>query len=179
MAETTRTVVIARQEFVLRPSQVELRLRGVLPEPVKEHFVVINRRRYPPKQVLGLVTGLDRAEFTTHHARRILTGLGFPADRRTRLHEAGRSSRRTDAGSSGSGAVARPRVRGAAIAMRPTADALEPYVGQWVATKGPEVLIAASDPRAVVGWLAKHGQQADSMFRVPQDEFEASGVAPS
>ena len=63
--------------------------------------------------------------------------------------------------------------------MRPTADALEPYVGQWVATKGPEVLIAASDPRAVVGWLAKHGQQADSMFRVPQDEFEASGVAPS
>jgi hypothetical protein len=179
MAETTRTVVIARQEFVLHPSQVELRLRGVLPEPVKEHFVVINRRRYPPKQVLGLVTGLDRAEFTTHHARRILTGLGFPADRRTRLHEAGRSSRRTGAGSSGSGAVARPRVHGADMAARPSGETLEPYVGQWVATKGPEVLVGASDPRAVVGWLAEHGQQADSMFRVPQDQFEASGVAPS
>ena len=58
-------------------------------------------------------------------------------------------------------------------------ETLEPYVGQWVATKGPEVLVGASDPRAVVGWLAEHGQQADSMFRVPQDQFEASGVAPS
>jgi hypothetical protein len=178
MAETTRTVVIARQEFVLRPSQVERRLRGVLPEPVKEHFVVINRRRYPPKQVLGLVTGLDRAAFTTHHARRILTGLGFPADRRTRLHEAGRSSRRS-AGSSGSGGAARTRARGAVIAARPSGETLEPYVGQWVATKGPEVLVGAADPRAVVGWLAEHGQQADSMFRVPQNEFEATGVAPS
>jgi len=48
-----------------------------------------------------------------------------------------------------------------------------------VATKGPEVLVGAADPRAVVGWLAEHGQQADSMFRVPQNEFEATGVAPS
>jgi hypothetical protein len=179
MTETTRTVVIARQEFLLRASQVELRLRGVLPEPVKEHFVVINRRRYPPKQVLGLVTGLDRAEFTTHHARRILTGLGFPADRRTRLQETGHLSSRTGPASSRRGAVARPRAGEAVMAARPSAEALDPYVGQWVATKGPEVLVAAADPRAVVGWLAEHRKQADSMFRVPQDEFEASGVAPS
>ena len=65
------------------------------------------------------------------------------------------------------------------MAARPSAEALDPYVGQWVATKGPEVLVAAADPRAVVGWLAEHRKQADSMFRVPQDEFEASGVAPS
>jgi hypothetical protein len=179
MAETTRTVVIARQEFVLRPSQVELRLRGVLPEPVKEHFVVINRRRYPPKQVLGLITGLDRAEFTTHHARRILTGLGFPADRRTRQQDASHLSPGRGAPSSRRGAVAPPRARGPVIAARPSSETLEPYVGQWVATKGPEVLVGASDPRTVVAWLAGHGQKADSMFRVPGDEFEASGVAPS
>jgi hypothetical protein len=178
MAETTRTIVIARQEFVLRASQVERRLRGVLPEPVKEHFVVINQRRYPPKQVLGLLTGLDRAEFTTHHARRILTGLGFPADRRTRTQEAGRSDPR-GARSSRPGAVARQRVRGGVMALRPSAETLEPYIGQWVATKGPEVLVAAPDPRSIVAWLAEHRQHADSMFRVPRDQFEASGVAPS
>ena len=75
-------MVIARQRFELGASEVERGVRGVLPEPVREHYVVVNRRRYPPKQVLELVTGLDRAEFTTHHARRILTGLGFPAGRR-------------------------------------------------------------------------------------------------
>jgi hypothetical protein len=174
MTETTRTFVIARQAFVLRASHIERRLRLVLPEPVKEHFVVINRRRYPPKQVLGLVTGLDRAEFTTHHARRILTGLGFPAGRRT-----GRSDVRRGVRSGRRAAVARPRRRGGVMTARPTAETLEPYMGQWVATKGSEVLVAAPDPRAVVGWLAEHGQQADSMFRVPQDQFEASGVAPS
>lgn len=179
MAETTRTIVIARREFVLRASQVERRLRGVLPEPIKEHFVIINRRRYPPKQVLGLVTGLDRAEFTTHHARRILTGLGFPAGRRTRSPAASNGSFRRAGQSDRRARVARSRRPRSVATARPSAETLEPYVGQWVATKGAEVLIAAEDPHAVVGWLAKHHQQADSMFRVPQDDFEASGVAPS
>ena len=58
-------------------------MRGVAPEPLKDHFVVINRRRYPPKQVIEALTGLDRAEFTTHDARRIVTGLGFAAGRRS------------------------------------------------------------------------------------------------
>ncbi|MGO9320010.1 MAG: hypothetical protein ACLPUT_06945 [Solirubrobacteraceae bacterium] len=62
--------------------------------------------------------------------------------------------------------------------MRATAETLEPFIGQWVATKGPEVLVAAGDPRTVVRWLAEHRQQADSMFRVPAGEFEASGLAP-
>ncbi|MGA2453790.1 MAG: hypothetical protein ABSG93_09750 [Solirubrobacteraceae bacterium] len=62
--------------------------------------------------------------------------------------------------------------------MRATAETLEPFVGQWVATKGPEVLVAADDPRTVVSWLAEHRQRADSMFRVPAEEFQASGLAP-
>jgi hypothetical protein len=52
---------------------VQAALEGVLPEPIHEHFVVINGRRWPPKQVLALVTGLDRADFTTHQARRAPT----------------------------------------------------------------------------------------------------------
>jgi hypothetical protein len=64
------------------------------------------------------------------------------------------------------------------VTVRPSAEVLEPFVGQWVATKGPEVLVAAEDPREVVSWLTEHRQQADSMFRVPRDEVEASGLAP-
>jgi hypothetical protein len=54
--------------------------------------------------------------------------------------------------------------------MRPTAETLEPFIGQWVATKGSDVLVAADDPRAVVRWLTEHRQQADSMFGVPTEE---------
>jgi hypothetical protein len=169
MAETKRTMVIAHRRFELGPSEVERGLRGVLPEPVREHYIVVNERRYPPKQVVALVTGLDRSEFTTHHARRILTGLGFPAGRRRSARERAPSEPRPGA---------RRRRGGDGVNARPGAEVLEPFVGQWVATRGPEVLVAAEDPRQVVSWLAEHRQQADSMFRVPRDEVEASGLAP-
>lgn len=165
MSETIRNVNVAGRAFELRASQVERLMRRVLPEPLKDHFVVVGRRRYPPKQVLGEVTGLDRAEFTTHHARRILTGLGFVAGRRS-------------AEPTGRGFAAPPPGRRDSAASRPSAETLEPFVGQWVATKGPEVLVAAPEPKTVVGWLSEHGLKADSMFRVPADELEASGLAP-
>lgn len=34
----------------------------VLPEPIHQHYVVVGGRRYPPKQILTCVTGLDRAD---------------------------------------------------------------------------------------------------------------------
>jgi hypothetical protein len=153
-------------------------MRRVLPEPITSHYVVIDRRRYPPKQVLGVLTGLDRADFTSHQARRVLMGLGFQAGRRPggslldadSESEAGRPDARFPAARSG--------FRGPTTSMRATAETLEPFVGQWVATKGPEVLVAADDPRTVVSWLAEHRQRADSMFRVPAEEFQASGLAP-
>jgi hypothetical protein len=166
MAETLhKTVTIAKQRFELRRDRVERALRQTLPEPITSHYVVIGHRRYPPKQAISLVTGLDRADFTTHQARRILTGLGFPAGRRLR--------QRTPE------PAAEPAKRRAqTIRTRPTAETLEPFIGQWVATKEGEVLVAAPEPRTVVGWLAEHRQRADSMFRVPSNEFEASGLAP-
>jgi len=75
------TMTVAGHQYRLDPRGVEVALQGELPEPLYEHFVVINGRRWPPKQVLALVTGLDRADFTTHQARRALTRLGFPAGR--------------------------------------------------------------------------------------------------
>ena len=70
-------MTVSGHRFDLDPRAVEAALQGALPEPIQEHFVVINGRRWPPKQVLALVTGLDRADFTTHQARRALTRLGF------------------------------------------------------------------------------------------------------
>jgi hypothetical protein len=89
-------------------------------------------------------------------------------------HSHGRDRPRSAKGA----ATLRRRSVPAATTTRPSADTLEPFVGQWVATKGTEVLVAAPDPRTVVGWLAEHGKQADSMFRVPSEQLEASGLAP-
>src|SRR5207302_6036733 len=45
--------------------------------------LIVHGRRFPPKQPISLLTGLDKADFTTHQARRILKRLGFVAARRT------------------------------------------------------------------------------------------------
>lgn len=171
----TRSVTVAKRRFDLRRSEVERAMRRILPEPVFSHYVVVNRRRYPPKQVIGVVTGLDRADFTSHQARRILAGLGFATGRRSTEARPARAVVGETA-SPASRDQARERRRGAR--RRASAETLEPFVGQWVATRADEVLVAAPDPRTVVSWLAEHRQQADSMFRVPGSELEASGAAP-
>lgn len=56
-----------------------------------------------------------------------------------------------------------------------TADA----IGQWVAVKDDDVLVAADTPAAVLAWLTQHHQTADSMFRVPDNEAAAGGAAPA
>lgn len=151
------TATISGLRFDLDRETVVSALDGELPEPIQAHYVVVDGRRYPPKQVLALVTGLDRADFTTHHARRLLLRLGFSAARRSAAPTSGAN---------------------AAAAVSPYAEALRPYVGQWVATAGDEVLVGAKGPQEVVSWLTRHGRQADSMFRVPEGEAAAGGVAP-
>ncbi|HUA41992.1 MAG TPA: hypothetical protein VMA32_10520 [Streptosporangiaceae bacterium] len=74
-------MTVSGRTYDLDSRRVEAALQGALPEPIRVHFVVINGRRWPPKQVLAQVTGLDRADFTTHQARRALARLGFPAGR--------------------------------------------------------------------------------------------------
>lgn len=164
------TMTVSGRTYDLDPRRVEMALRGELPEPINEHFVVINGRRWPPKQVLALVTGLDRADFTTHQARRALTRLGFTAARAVRQR-----NRRPG----GSGAAA-PEPAGARAAepQRSLAEALRPFIGQWVAVRGDEVLVAADSPGEVVSWLARHQQTAQSIFRVPVSEQAISGAAP-
>ena len=154
---------VAGQQFELEPEGVERCVHGLLPDPVHEHYVVVQGRRFPPKQVISCATGLDRADFTTHQARRILRRLGFVAARITRDQENG-------AAGGGDGP------RGGR-----QAEALRPHVGKWVALAGPtDVLVAADTPQEVLAWLARHERRAPyGMFRVPISPAEAEGAAPA
>jgi len=165
MAEKTvvRQVKIAGHPFVLRRSDVVRAMRGVDPEPIRSHFVVVGTRRFPPKQVVGELTGLDRADFTTHQARRTLIRLGFSAGRRP-------------AKTSGPRSVSAHRQ--SVDTPERLADRLRPLAGKWVAIKDDDVMHASESPQELVGWLSRHGQKADSMFRVPDDELATTGLAP-
>ena len=157
MAETTsRDVTIAGKRFRFRKADVVRAARGLEPEPIASHFVVVGLRRFPPKQLICAMTGLDRADLTTHQARRTLTRLGFVAGRK--------EARRTAAG----------------INEQPVPQSarLESLAGNWVALKDDDVLHFAARPNEVVEWLAAHNQKADTMFRVPENAAAASGLAP-
>ena len=152
---------ISGQLFHLEREAVEEALGGVLPDPLRDHYVVVRGRRYPPKQVLARVTGLDRADFTTHQARRVLKRLGFVASR---------SARGSDvADETGEGPYGGRQ-----------AAALEPFRGKWVALASPtDVLVAADSPQEVLAWLARHERRASyGMFRVPASMAEVEGAGP-
>lgn len=164
-------MTVSGHKFDLDSRGVEAALEGVLPEPIHEHFVVISGRRWPPKQVLAVVTGLDRADFTTHQARSILTRLGFPAARAASLPE-------PRVGAAHDGLSPTPVASETNPGKSPLAEALRPFIGLWVAIRGNEVLVAAPSPKDVVAWLTQHGQRAQSMFRVPDSEQAITGAAP-
>lgn len=147
---------VAKKRFELTQSEVRRAVARALPEPLHEHYVVIDGARYPPKQVLALVTGLDRADFTTHQARRILRRLGFVV---------GRTSSRAPAGA----AEQRPPWPHGGV----QAEALAPHVGRWVAVRGADVLVAADTPQEILEWAERHEvDDADGMFRVPDGPAE-------
>jgi hypothetical protein len=154
---------ISGQQFVLEHGLVENACLGQLPAPVYEHYVIVSGRRFPPEQVLSCVTGLDRADFTTHQARRIFKRLGFVT---ARVAEPGAQAEQPGGGGPHGGRQA---------------AALEGFVGKWVALAGPtEVLVAAETPQEVLAWLARHERRAPyGMFRVPLSSGEAEGLAPA
>lgn len=153
---------IAGARLRLESAEIEGLAAALLPEPAREHYVVIAGRRFPPKQVISCATGIDRADFTTHQARRILRRLGFATARVSQ----------PEPGGDGGGGDGPHGGRQAA--------ALRPFVGKWVALSGPtDVLVAADTPEEVLAWLARHERQASfGMFRVPVSEAEIVGAAP-
>jgi len=68
---------VGGRDFDLTKQEVEARMMGEDPEPIQKHMVEVNGQMFPPKQVLGHVTGWDRTTFTTMEAQRVLTRIGF------------------------------------------------------------------------------------------------------
>jgi hypothetical protein len=153
---------IAGRRIELDRGEIENALRSVLPEPTREHYVVVGGRRYPPKQVISCVAAVDRADFTTHQARRIMRRLGFTT---ARVGDDAEPVSDENVGPHGG--------RQAAV--------LRPYLGKWVALASPtEVLVAADSPQEILAWLARHERRAAyGMFRVPLSLEEAEGAAPA
>jgi hypothetical protein len=155
------SVVIAGDSYVLGRDRLERAAQGLLPEPLRDHYAVVGGVRFPPKQLIAEVTGVDRADFTTNQARAILRRLGFAT---ARVSDTRKPARRT--------AEATVPYRSG------EADRLRPHLGQWVAVKGGDVLVAAETPDRVLAWLRTHGKRADSMFRVPIDPSVDLGGFP-
>lgn len=74
-------VTVGGKRRDITKDEVIRRMRGVEPEPVREHLVEIAGTAYPPKQVLETVTEWNRRSFTSLEAVRVLTRVGFPCRR--------------------------------------------------------------------------------------------------
>jgi hypothetical protein len=70
-------MTVGGRSLDLTAEDVVERMRGLDPEPVREHFVEVLASAFPPKQVLAAATGWDRNSFTTMEALRVLARLGF------------------------------------------------------------------------------------------------------
>jgi len=151
------TARVAGGDYEFDSRQVERAVAGVDPEPINEHYVVIAGRRFPPKQVLAEVTGVDRADFTTHQARSVLRRLGFGAYRV---------------------GAAPPLARRPGVGPHDGSEAalLGQYRGRWVAQDGLTVLFDAPDPGEVVRWLRRHRRRA-RVWQVPADASAAGSTS--
>lgn len=65
------------RDFEWSKRDIEQAMRGESPDTIQKHVVGVNGTLYPPKQVLGRVTGWPRISFTTAEAQRVLTRIGF------------------------------------------------------------------------------------------------------
>lgn len=154
---------MAGRSFELSSWDVEEAIRNVLPEPIRQHYVVVGGRRFPPKQVIALLTELDRSDFTTNQARGVLQRLGLTT---ARAGAHGRASPH---------AAAPRRINDSA---RAEAEELRPHRGRYVAVRDGRVLVSSPSPHAVLDWLEQHDEYADSMFRVPLDPSIDMGGFP-
>lgn len=147
---------IARHPFDLTREGVERAMRGVAPESIQAHYVIVRGRRFPPKQVIAAVTGLDRSTFISTQARSILERLDFTV---------GRAGSRPKPGSPVVDAPSAADERGAR-----EAEMLRPYMGEFVAVDPTwtEVIVSGPEPRAVSRAL-RAVRRKGVIFQVPND----------
>ena len=72
---------VAGKRVTLTRDQVIQSVKGVTPDTVRTHAVLVGGVRYPVKQAVALATGLDPLDFNTNQARGWLRRLGFDVER--------------------------------------------------------------------------------------------------
>jgi hypothetical protein len=75
--------VIRGKEYNLSMEDVINSMKGVEPEPIRRHYVKIDGKEYPIKQVVAGTLRIARISFTSMDAYRILTKLGFSVYEKT------------------------------------------------------------------------------------------------
>jgi hypothetical protein len=61
----------------LDPERVRAAAERLVPEPVREHWVVVGDRRYPPEQLVHAVTGIAPTSYNSRQALAALARCGF------------------------------------------------------------------------------------------------------
>lgn len=150
--------IIAGHEFQLSRDDVERVARRLDPEPIEVFFTVVGGRRFPPKQLVEGLTGLDRADFNSHQARSLLVRLGFAVER----HRLASTSPPSSVGPLGGA----------------EAEMLAVYRGRWVAQDGTEILVDGRSPQEVARWLHRHGRRA-RVWRVPASPADVGSTITS
>jgi hypothetical protein len=69
---------VGGKAFSISRDEIERKLKGVQPEPIRQYCVTVNGRDYPVKQAVEVSAGLLRSGFTTQDAIRILRKFGLP-----------------------------------------------------------------------------------------------------
>lgn len=137
------TAHLGSESFAFSAPDVVRALRHVRPKPIRDYYVVVAGRRFPPKQVVAELTGLPSTSFGSEHARSLVRSTGFP------VHRRGEES-----------PSAEGPYGGAEAAL------LASYAGRWIAQDELHVLFDAASPDDVVSWLRRSGRRA-RVWRVP------------
>jgi len=70
--------IIRGHIYKLTQADIIKGVTGLIPGPLRKHYVEISGTRYPIKQALSQALGLAVIDFTSQDAYRIFRQLGFP-----------------------------------------------------------------------------------------------------
>ncbi len=73
--------ILKGKAYELTREEVESIMAGIQPETLRQYFIIINGKKFPPKQVIAEALNLGKVQFTTMAATNILERLGFKLQR--------------------------------------------------------------------------------------------------
>lgn len=77
MARRVRTIRLNGTDYSVDSEEIRQRMRHIHPKEIDKYWVTIDRRPYPPKQVVAELLEMPLASFTTMDANRVLAAVGY------------------------------------------------------------------------------------------------------